>query len=393
VTRHEAIGWRYWLRLAAMIPAAVAANLLRVLTLIAYRAIVYPAVESPQGHYFIGFLWLIPFLAAITPRGPRPLFLSLMETTHAAAVVALLAPLSGAPNGALVSLAAILALSLCRAQENPGTRGLLLSLAWIIAGLGVAVLNLESFWLPWLLACPLLLDGQRRQLLPWLICLSCTHPLVAMQPWSWLLAASGLGFAWWSRRPEAMVENDSPCQGRKPSVSLARTVVFASFALPFLASSLLPQPDRIAWTPPEGIRSRELKPEGYEVQLPGQPASIGLACYPARSRDRHHTVKVCLKYRGVELVPSGEDETVLTEGSHWYREFFLQEGDLLDGYSAYLKKTFRPRADPGVHLIFVAPREDLDAGEFAAACNRLAEQLHRLTIPSHFVHESGALLR
>ena len=101
-------------------------------------------------------------------------------------------------------------------------------------------------------------------------------------------------------------------------------------------------------------------------------------------------MKVCLKYRGVELVPSEEDKTVLTEGQHWYREFFLQEDELLDGYSAYLKKTFRPRADPGVHLIFVAPREDLDAGEFADICTGLAEQLHRLTIPSRFAHESGA---
>jgi exosortase/archaeosortase family protein len=390
VTRHEAIGWRYWLRLGAMIPAAIAANLLRVLTLIAYRAIAYPAVESPQGHYFIGFVWLIPFLAAITPLGRRPLVFSLMETTHAAAVVALLAPLSGSPNGTLVSLAAILALSLCRAQENPGAREILFSLAWITAGLGIAVLNIESFWLPWLLACPLLLDGQRRHLIPWLVCLACTHPLIAMQPWSWVLAAVGLGLAWWSRGIHVEAGDGSPSRVWKVGHSLARPVFFASLALPFLASSLLPAPSRIAWTPPEGLRSRALNQEGYEVQLPGQPGSIGLACYPARSRDRHHTVKVCLKYRGVELVPSEEDKTVLTEGQHWYREFFLQEDELLDGYSAYLKKTFRPRADPGVHLIFVAPRDELRAGEFADICTGLAEQLHRLTIPSRFAHESGA---
>jgi exosortase/archaeosortase family protein len=390
VTRREAIGWRYWLRLGAMIPAAIVANLLRVLTLIAYRAIAYPAVESPQTHYFIGFVWLIPFLALITPRDRRPLALSLMETAHAAAVVALLAPLSGSPNGTLVSLAAILALSLCRARENPGARGLLLGLVWVAAGLGIAMLNLESFWLPWLLSCPLLLDGQGRHLLPWIIGLACTHPLVAMQPWSWALAASGLGLAWWSWGVKAGPRDDSPCLAWKTGAFLARPVFFTCLALPFLASSLLPEPERIPWAPPEGVRSRSLSQDGYEVQLPGQPEGIALVCYPAQGRDRHHTVKVCLKYRGVDLVTSEEEETILTEGRHWYCEFFLHEGVLLDGYAAYLKKTFRPRADPGVHLIFVAPREDLDAKEFAASCAGLAEQLHRLTIPSHLALGSGA---
>lgn len=383
VNRHETIGPRYWLRLAVMLPAAIAANLLRVLTLIGYRAIAYPAVESPQTHYFIGFVWLIPFLALITPRDGRPLVVSLTETAHAAAVIALLAPLSGSPNGILVSLAAVLALSTCRGgQENPGSIGLVLFLAWVAAGLGIALLNVESFWLPWLLACPLLVDRKTMRSVPWLIALVCTHPLVAMQLWSWGLAAIGLALAWFSRGEGVTSGSGSvsaPPVGKKIA-ALFPPVFFAALAFPFLASSLLPAPDRITWSPPEGVRSRELGSGGYEVQLPGQHAGIGLACYPAAGRDRHHTVKVCLKYRGVELVPSDEDSAVMTEGRHWYREFFLHEDELLASYPAYLKKTFRPRSDPGVHLIFVAPRGDIDAAGFAAACARLAEDLHRLSI-------------
>lgn len=379
VNRHETIGPRYWLRLAAMIPAAIAANLLRVLTLIGYRAIAYPAVESPQTHYFIGFVWLIPFLALITPRDGRPLVFSLMETAHAAAVIALLAPLSGSPNGTLVSLAAVLALSTCRGQENPGGIRLALFVAWAAAGFGIALLNVESFWLPWLLACPLLVDGKTMRSVPWLIALACAHPLLAMQPWSWGLAAIGLALAWFSRSEKIVPGSVSAPPVGKKIAALFSPVFFAALAFPFLASSLLPTPDRIAWSPPEGVRSRELGSEGYEVQLPGQPAGIGLACYPAAGRDRHHTVKVCLKYRGVELVPSDEDSAVMTEGRHWYREFFLHEGELLASYPAYLKKTFRPRSDPGVHLIFVAPRGDIDAAAFNAACARLAEDLHRLS--------------
>ncbi len=379
VNRHEPMGRRYWLRLAAMFPAAIAANVLRVLTLIAYRTITYPAVESPQTHYFIGFVWLIPFLALITPRDRRPLILSLMETAHAAAVVALLAPLSGSPNGSLVSLAAIFALSTCRGQENPGKTGLLLSFGWLAAGLGIALLNVESFWLPWLLACPLLLDGKTVRRLPWILSLVCTHPLVAMQPWSWGLAAVALAAAWFLRSEKETVDAVPVPLVWKKGMTLLSPVFFACLAFPFLASSLLPAPTRSVWTPPEGVRSRELGHEGYEVQLPGQPGEIGLACYPGAGRDRHHTVKVCLKYRGVELVPSDDEGSVMTEGEHWYREFFLHEGRLLTGYSDYLKKTFRPRASPGVHLIFVAPREGIGAPEFAVVCTRLAEDLHRLS--------------
>jgi hypothetical protein len=56
------------------------------------------------------------------------------------------------------------------------------------------------------------------------------------------------------------------------------------------------------------------------------------------------------------------------------------EDELLDDYASYLRKTFKFRADPGVHLIFVAPREEIDAGDFAIACKRLAEELQRLSV-------------
>jgi exosortase/archaeosortase family protein len=381
VNRHEPYGRRFWLRLVAMVPAAITANLLRVLTLIGYRAVAYPAVESPQTHYFIGFIWLIPFLALITPRGPRPLVLSLMETSHAAAVVALLAPLAGSPNGTLVSLATVIALSVCRGIADFSGRRLALTLAWMAAGIAIAVWNVESLWLPWLLVCPLLVDEKKMLRFPGLICLTCTHPLMAMQVWSWGLAAAGLILAWFSRgeksgKPPAVISD------WERSTRFLYPVFFACLALPFLASSLLPAPDRIAWTPPVGVRSRELGHEGYEVRVSGQPAAIGLACYTAPGRDRHHTVKVCLKYRGIDLSPAKEDGTVMTEGRHWYREFFLQNGELLSAYSAYLGKTFRPGADPGVHLIFVAPCEGLTPGEFSAACEQVAEELHRLSAGS-----------
>lgn len=377
VTRHEPIGWRYGVRLVAMLPAAIVANLLRVLTLIAYRAIAFPSVESPQTHYFIGFVWLIPFLALITPRDGRPLARSLLETSHAAAVLALLAPVAGTPNGTLVTLAAIVILSGSRAVEDPGGKTLFLLGGWIVSGATIVLLHVESFWLPWLLLCPLLASSGRLPRIAWLIGLACTHPLVAIHSWSWGLAAIGVFFAWRSRSdPERPLATDAnPCW--RKATTFSQPIVFASLAMPFLASSFLAAPVRTPWTPPVEVLSRTLGQEGYEVRLPGQSGNIGLACYPAPGSDRHHTVKVCLKYRGVDLVPSEECGSVMTEGSHWYREFFLHEDALVSSYSAYVRKTFRPRADPGVHLIFVAPRDGIGAVEFDAACGSLAEDLYR----------------
>lgn len=382
VNRREPIGWRLILRVGAMIPAAIAANILRILTLIGYRAIAYPAVESPQTHYFIGFAWLIPFLALVTPGDRRPLGPTLMETVQAAAVMALLAPVSGSPNGTLVLLSAIIALTVGRGRKSPDRRCLVPALAWVAAGLGIAILNVESFWIPWLLICPLLTgshSGVMRRL-SWLICLACTHPLVAMQPWSWGLGAIGLALFWISRSGQAEPLSGPPSHAGANYSRVTSWAVIACLAMPFLASSLLPSSTDSPWTPPEGLLSRELSQGGYEVRLSGQPDRLGLVCYPALGRDRHHTVEVCLKYRGVELIPGAEHEPILTEGRHWYREYFLMEDELLDDYASYLRKTFRFRADPGVHLIFVSPREDIDAADFATTCKRLAEELQRLSV-------------
>jgi hypothetical protein len=67
---------------------------------------------------------------------------------------------------------------------------------------------------------------------------------------------------------------------------------------------------------------------------------------------------------------------VFTEGRHWFREFFLQEGKLLPDHSSYVKSTFRPWSDPGLHLIFVTLCEEQSPSEFSAECERLARQFH-----------------
>ena len=89
VSREQALNRSWILRLLSLIPAAVLANVLRILALTGYRNVAYPAIESPQMHYFIGFVCVAPFaLLALPAFRLNSLFLVLQT----AAVMCLLAP-------------------------------------------------------------------------------------------------------------------------------------------------------------------------------------------------------------------------------------------------------------------------------------------------------------
>lgn len=378
VNREEPSVFKFWLRVAAMVPAALASNVLRVLTLIGYRMIAYPAVESPQTHYFMGFIWMVPFITLITPRAGRPATHALFETLHAAAVIALLAPMTGMPNGSMITIAVVMALSQCRFREDLGTVRMALTILWMAAGVGVALSNMESFWLPWLLCCPMLLDFRWVFSPAGMLVILSTQSMFAIQSWAPLVGWSGIGLAMWTwlkPKPTQETESESPPRHRLQHVAAMGSA--CCFLVPFLASTLL-SVNAMRWQPPETVRSRELGSQGFEVQLPGQPEGVALVCYGAETKDRHHTVQVCLKYRGTELTTTLEDPTVQTDGKHWLREFFLQDGKLLADYPAYLKSTFRPGSDPGVHLIFIAPKAHGTPQDFSKTSARLAASFHEL---------------
>lgn len=458
VNRKESRAWRFWLCMLGMVPAAAVANVLRVLTLLVYRTVAYPGVESPQTHYFIGFIWLVPFISLITPRDGRALRTGLMETLHAAAVVALLAPMAGTPNAVLLTLAAVVGLAQCRVRDDALRTNAWPLLAWVAAGAGIAGVGMESFWLPWLLLCPLLVQTRWILSVPGLACIACTHSLVVMQPWSWAVAAAGVAWVMFygegaeetakagagspkaaedqlgaegqkirscqthttyesdsaGANPAARTEADAAdSQGASADADAAlraeaaaasghdaaacaadacdaapllpvrvkprrlgwavQAAFYACLTFPFLASTVLAIGQK-SWEPPAGVMSRCISPNCFEVRLHGQSREIGLACYSSASRDRHHTLEVCLKYRGIELSAVEACPQVMTDGKHWFREFFMQDGHMLADYPAYVRSTFVPWRDPGVHLIFVSANEAHSAAEFNAACEVLAQR-------------------
>jgi exosortase/archaeosortase family protein len=385
VNRSEPLGFRYWFKIAATVPAALLANVLRVLSLIGYREAFYPNVESPQLHYFLGLVWLLPFVTLVVPKGNRPLSHVLVEAMQAASVVALLAPMSGVPGGDVVTIAAVLGLAQSKVQTDALRARSLLTVGWMLAAVAISLVGMESLWMPWLLTCPLLVSRQWIFSLSGLVLTVATHPLFAMLPGGttviWL--AMGLACWQWLQNSELSETSTSPPSGWRISPMAAA----AFFILPFVASTLFDRGHQ-GFTPPASTSFEAIASDAFSVRTPGQPDNIGLVWFNPSGNGRHHSMKVCMKYRGVELEPTAECADVYSDGSRFMREFYLQEGNLIASYTSYIKQTFRPLSSPGVHLIFFTNCGQMSADEFNKSCLDLAARLHKLTLDP--VSQAGA---
>ena len=382
VNRREKADLRYWVRIFTMIPAALLANVARVLSLIAYREAFYPEIESPQLHYFLGLIWVLPFVALVIPRGDRAMRQVLVESFHAAAVVALLAPMAGAPGGDTITLSAVLCLAHSRFNTDRSLYNRLGTFAWIALAAVIILTGMESLWLPWMLVCPFLIPSKWVFSLCGVVLTAATHPLFGMIPGAVMISWGFIALAaWeWLQSPKR--------KGSKQPVDYSlraffwRAQPFAAalcFVLPFIASTLMAGKQE-SKTPPADVLTKAIPYDGYQILMANQPRKIALVWYSPHGNGRHHTLKVCMKYRGIELTPSPECPDVFTDGKFLYREFFLQEKDLLASYTEYVQHTFRPWSSPGVHLIFTVAAPSENPNEFNSTCIALATELHGLTL-------------
>jgi hypothetical protein len=96
---------------------------------------------------------------------------------------------------------------------------------------------------------------------------------------------------------------------------------------------------------------------------------------------RHHTLPVCMRYRGIHLKTVAGSPVVMTDGKVWMREFFIQGDRLLSDYRAYLRHTLWPWSPAGVHLISSGPTNRMNSDAFARQSEVLARALHALGDP------------
>ncbi len=375
MNRHERPGLAYWLRIAAMLPAAVLANVARVFTIIAYRKIFFPAIESPQLHYFFGLLWLVPFAILAIPRDSRPRSTVFFELLHTASVVALLSPLVDGPGGAGLSIAVVLGLAHCRVPDVISPRRVLLLAIWLAAAAGIIWFGVESFWMPWLLVCPLVAQASWLKRPEGLVLLLASHPMFGLLPGAEIVTWLTIAYAVWRQFSHEAAAATAGPSARDPWAGAAMVTGALAFVLPFLSSGFFGMGETASLRPPEGLLQKEIPGSGYQVQLPGQGEDIGLLWYLPSGSQRHHTLKICMKYRGIDLEPSKEDPAVMTDGKLWMREFFLKDGRLIDSHLDYVKSTVGPRESPGVHLIFVSESDTFPAAEFNRRTQALAAGL------------------
>lgn len=366
------------------IPAALLANIARVLTLIAYRICFYPEVESPELHYFIGFFWILPLVCLFLPPQERRQLRRWIEFAHAMAVLALLAPLLSASEGLAMGVATALLLSKSQVPGVWTRQRMGLIAIWILLGFGIASVRMESFWLPWLLICPLTAKREwLRQPRAMLLLLS-SHTLFDLLPggeWIiWAVAGWTLWVDFIKGSPPRTASADHPA---RPQISANRWWVRISlgFSLlmliaPFTAALFIPVHLTLP-EPPKNARLQIVPGQGFEIRLPEADPAIGIFWYPPKNYDRHHSLNICMKYGGVTLKRAAENPKIWQSADLYYREFFLLKDQLIESHTDYVLATLGAWASPGIHLVIAVRQSDMDLASFETASQQIADRLQR----------------
>lgn len=374
VNRRERFNWPFLSRLILCVPAALVANLFRVLSLAAYRYAFYPAWESQQLHYFIGFIWLLPFIVLFVPNFRNKDLRQWLEIFYLMVVLALVALVVFSPGGSLAIVCTLV--YLLHNRINGPSRPYLgpAYILWAVAALLIGWSRMESLWIPWLLVCPRFVAF--NLLFSWsgIIILSGTIPLLAMRPeWQVVVVAALLFHAYGEVKKQVVEDNQQPRALGKAEIIVLSTVLLAPFGL----NNLIGVSHEIE-PPPKGIMAKQLNSNSYRIRIPGQPSDIALYWYGAFSEGRHHSLLACMRFRGVILEELDKDKDTYVGNNKWMREFFIYEKQLKKNYSEYLLATFSPFSSPGVHVIFEAPSHLMSSTYFARESASIAQNLQRI---------------
>lgn len=371
VNRRQKLDSKFLMRLFLCIPAALLANFFRILTLAAYRYMFYPAWESQELHYFIGFMWLIPFLVVFVPDFRKKDRGQWMEIFYLVVILAQAALVVFSPGGSLVVLCTLFYLAHNCIDAAPASPKWQAYLLWAVAALLIAWSRMESLWIPWLLVCPRFVA--LRVLFSWsgMAILSGTVSLFAMRTeWQVVVLIALLVHSCGMLTKQVRSYGLRPVILGKLEISLLATLLLA----PFILQSLIGINHEIEH-PPRGIMARQLSVNSYKVRVAGQASDIASYWYGAFSEGRHHSLVACMRFRGVILEEVDRVKDIYIGNRKWMREFFIHNQRLKGNYSEYLLSTFSPFSPPGVHIIFEAPVHVMSPVYFARESERIAKHL------------------
>ncbi len=362
-------------RLAVCVPLAFAANTARILSIALYRHVNYPTWESPEVHYFIGIVWLLPCLSLLVPDFRERSLSFWANLLYGAVVLALVAPMLLNPGGFVSMLCALLIMSRNGVQEMSRGRWFLTGL-WVPAAFFIAETAMESFWLPWLLVSPMFLSKTwlKRWEFPMLLAGTISF-LTMVTAAAWFLVLIVVVHVLIQLREQQEAEIDI----RNPGVNLLAS---ALILLPIVVPSLFSNEAEVI-EPPGGLLSRQVTNNAYQFKVVGQTQELSSFWFGPFSDGRHHSLLACLTFRGVKLDKVDNADFVFEGEGKWMTEFFIHEGKLLENYFEYLLSSLKPSSSPGVHLIFEAPSRALGPENFRAEAARAARAANRLLNRHH----------
>lgn len=381
---------RFVLKIGTALSAGFLANLLRVLTIIAYRQVWYPATESLELHYAFGFFWLAPFLLMFVPRSDGSLTERWLQMLVVSVMLCLLTPELGSRHGVLVAMSAVAVFARFR-FENAAPAGFISHSFWMLAGVAIFFLRVDSLWLGWLLVCPhysnYLQSFHVLRLGSWtvLLALSGTVSVVAMHPAAlWIVGPAVLyelnrfvsGSVNENLPPVLDAPTTQPNCVPLPFASIRLASVLFGLTFPFTGglNSLVTHPPE---GPPAGVLRLTESTDSCTLRVIGQSPLLTTHWFVSTNGDRHHTLPVCMKFKGVSLTSTSQAH-IHTDGKVWYRECYIQEGGLILDYASYLRHTCWPLASPGAHLIVTASCESVCVDAFAAESDRLFQRIDQL---------------
>lgn len=371
--------WKLVIKLLATIPLAIFTNSIRVMLIATYRISLYPAEESSSIHYLLGLICAIPAVYVISGDLLRDQKISWIELGYYVSLMSLLSAFMPAPGGWVVAASAIGLLLPRLAFDSPIFQlPRLQMLFWSAMGVGIALLQIESFWLAWLLICPWILSWKNLILPRCCFLLVGTVPLFATLPL--IQVAVMIGLLLQFRYFHQLIKSDNSAflptasyDSKRPAHQIALFIPLTlPFVAPILATSLIsPLP------PPPTVMKRSVADNGYQIRVFGQPNSIAMFWYGEPVSGRHHSVRNCLAFKGVQTRPIHGEPGTYCSPQMWIRECYFVGDRRISSYVHYAAVCFPPITSHGIHIVIQAPRSKLGQEYFIRESERLFQTLER----------------